>query len=101
MEGFTGWWDLAICQFKLCSRSGGSAPPDPNPTFCKRLCCPLTTVVDATDGNNCAGFLAAGLCGCFYTVFCFDPQSYNAAVGNFTPLGPRKDFEIEIGESKV
>ena len=99
MEGFTGAWDFIICLVKLNLRPGASEPPDQYPTFFKRLCCPCTTVLDATDGNNCIGFAGATLFGCFYTVFCFDPQPYNAAVANFKRLGPRKDFEI--GESKV
>ena len=100
MESFTGAWDFIICLIKLNLRPGADPPPDPNPTFFKRLCCPCTTVLDATDGNNCIGFAGATLFGCFYTVLCFDPQPYNAAVANFKKLGPpRSDFEI--GESKV
>ena len=95
MEGVNAWYDFLICQYKLCTRPGGSEPPDPQPTFFKRLCCPCTTVLDATDGNNLLGFSFVAFFGCFYTVFCFDPVPYNASVGNY------KRVDFEIGESKV
>ena len=58
-----------------------NAPTEDEPNFCMKLCCPLCAVLGhqgSIDGGDICG---ACCCGCWYTVFLWQPKNKDGTVG--------------------